>query len=82
MADAFSARNYWSQKAYWLNAYGSQLGDANLDHRVDDLDLLTIELNMGMLDGAEWQDGDFTGDGMVTYFDRFAWLIYQGWSAF
>lgn len=46
----------------------TQLGDANLDGRVDSLDLNQVGLNWQSLDNT-WSDGDFNGDGLVSAAD-------------
>jgi len=40
-------------------------GDADEDGDVDSWDYLVVKGNLGTLTGADWPDGDFTGDGRV-----------------
>ncbi len=47
------------------NIIGTFMGDANLDGQVDAVDLNQIGIHWRRLDGADWEDGDFTGDGAV-----------------
>jgi probable HAF family extracellular repeat protein len=44
-------------------------GDANLDGRVDGLDLALTVKHLGQTCGASFTQGDFTGDGMVSMAD-------------
>jgi probable HAF family extracellular repeat protein len=44
-------------------------GDANLDGRVDSLDLALTVKNLGQTCGATFTHGDFSGDGMVSTAD-------------
>jgi len=41
-------------------------GDADEDGDVDAADYLIVKAHLGGAPGAEWPDGDFTGDGRVT----------------
>lgn len=49
------------------------MGDLNGDGVVDDLDLATVQANLGMTE-AGWGDGDFDGDGVVSLYD--AYLLF------
>ena len=42
---------------------GTQLGDANLDMRVDDIDLSRLKLHFGL--GSVWAAGNFTSDALI-----------------
>jgi hypothetical protein len=48
------------------NIIGTSMGDANLDGKVDAMDLNQVGINWQRMDGAGWSNGDFTGDGAVT----------------
>jgi hypothetical protein len=45
---------------------GTVRGDANLDGKVDAMDLNQVGLNWRMTRCVTWEDGDFTGDGLVA----------------
>jgi ELWxxDGT repeat protein len=44
-------------------------GDADYSGRVDDVDLAILARNYRAENGKSWSDGDFTGDGAVTFAD-------------
>ncbi|MHC5112596.1 MAG: lamin tail domain-containing protein, partial [Planctomycetota bacterium] len=48
------------------NIIGTFMGDANLDGKVDAMDLNQVGINWQRMDGAGWSNGDFTGDGAVS----------------
>ena len=47
------------------NIIGTFAGDANLDGKVDAVDLNQIGINWRRMDGVGWANGDFNGDGAV-----------------
>ena len=51
------------------NIIGTSMGDANLDGKVDSMDLNQVGINWRRMDGAGWGNGDFTGDGAVNAMD-------------
>jgi hypothetical protein len=51
------------------NIIGTSLGDANLDGKIDAMDLNQVGINWRRMDGAGWEAGDFTGDGTVDAMD-------------
>ena len=55
----------------WLIETGSLPGDANLDGKVDSVDLNSVGVNWQNPDGPTdtWANGDFTGDGNVNSVD-------------
>ena len=61
--------------AFWLDGAGNETigtpyvyGDANLDGKVDALDLNSVGINW-LTDTTNWRRGDFTGDGRVDSLD-------------
>ncbi|QDU72645.1 hypothetical protein [Mucisphaera calidilacus] len=53
---------------FWLeDLFGTRLGDANLDHEVDLLDLSALASKFGQ--PASYAEGDFTADGFVDLLD-------------
>jgi hypothetical protein len=48
------------------NIIGTFMGDANLDGKVNAMDLNQVGINWQRMDGAGWENGDFTGDGAVN----------------
>ncbi|WP_428387669.1 hypothetical protein [Mucisphaera sp.] len=54
----------------WVTVYfGSQMGDANLDSRVDLLDLSALAASFGKTAVNGYADGDFNGNGTVSLLD-------------
>jgi hypothetical protein len=51
------------------NIIGTFMGDANLDGKVDAMDLNQVGINWRRMDGVGWSNGDFTGDGAVNAAD-------------
>jgi hypothetical protein len=47
--------------------FGTQYGDANLDHRINALDFNALATHFGTSGG--WASGDFTGDGLINSAD-------------
>ncbi len=59
---------------HWVREIAlTELGDINLDQRVDFADFLKLSQNFGKED-ATWSDGDFNGDSVVSFED---FLILQ-----
>ncbi|MEQ9455192.1 MAG: hypothetical protein RLN76_11465 [Phycisphaeraceae bacterium] len=55
--------------AFWVrDIFGSELGDTNLDFKVDLVDLSTLATHFGATD-ARWSLGDFNGDAVVDLID-------------
>lgn len=55
-------------RRYWIeDLFGSFLGDANLDKKVDFADFLSLSTNYGQQGG--WAAGDFDGSGDVQFDD-------------
>ncbi len=48
------------------NIIGTFMGDANLDGKVNAMDLNQVGINWQRMDGAGWENGDFTGNGAVN----------------
>jgi hypothetical protein len=70
MAEEFDLNNSGavdSDDATFLveNILGTFLGDANLDGRIDAMDLNQVGIHWRSQTGMGWADGDFTGDGAV-----------------
>lgn len=51
------------------NILHTQLGDANLDRRVNTDDFMTLAQNFGLPQDVGWKTGDFDGDGVVSFRD-------------
>ena len=48
---------------------GTEYGDANLDQKVDVVDLAILAANYGTTSTVTWSQGDFNGDGRVDISD-------------
>lgn len=55
-----------------------QIGDANADGVVDDLDLALVQENLGQ-SGLRWAGGDFDHDRRVTLYD--AYMLFQNYQS-
>ena len=56
------------------------MGDANLDRRYDQLDIVNVLQSAKYLTGqpATWSEGDWTGDGLFDQLDIVAWRLQSG----
>ena len=54
---------------FWQNILGTFLGDANLDGRINAMDLNQVGLNWLEANVTGWEHGDFNGDGLVNAMD-------------
>jgi hypothetical protein len=59
--------------------FGTQYGDANLDRKVDVIDVLALADSWN--GHAGWAGGDFNGDGVVDTLDLLLLASSWGWSA-
>lgn len=67
---------------YWIrDLYGSELGDVNLDHSVDLLDLSILATNFEEASEMGWADGDLNGDGAVDLLDLSILASYFGFGS-
>ena len=59
-----------ADRIYWVtNIKRTFVGDANLDGRVDSMDLNSVALSWQDAGVLSWSQGDFTGDGIVNASD-------------
>ena len=74
VGDTYTAEMYASLQDFSLDdivwVYSAYLiTDATNDGVVDAADYVAMKTNMGMTEGATWEQGDFNGDGVVDDYD-------------
>lgn len=69
--------NEYDLEAVLAGAFGTTWGDANLDQRIDGVDLAILQANL-FQSPTNWATGDFNGDGATDVRDFNIWRRQKG----